>query len=169
MAVVANNGVMYRPHLVHYITDSRSGEKTLIEPKPLRGTLPWKQQNIDTIKKAMIGVNKEGTGARAFAGVLPTSRRQDRYGRRWFSLKGADYKSGKLKQELRDHGLFIAFGSGRPTENRSSPSSSRTGLGRAVGRADRAHGDRLLPAGQAAQGAGEGRRDAPKRRNRPCS
>lgn len=107
MAALANNGVMFRPHLVRYITDSRTGEKTMIEPEPLR-TLPWKQQNIDTIKNAMIGVNKEGTGSRAFAGAEYISGGKTGTAQ-LFSLKGADYKGGKLKQELRDHALFIAF------------------------------------------------------------
>ncbi|WP_301101317.1 penicillin-binding protein 2 [Propionivibrio sp.] len=107
MAAVANDGVIYRPHLVRYITDSRTGEKTLIEPKPLR-TLPWKQQNIDTIKNAMIGVNKEGTGARAFSGAGYVSGGKTGTAQ-LFSLKGGDYKAGNLKQELRDHALFIAF------------------------------------------------------------
>lgn len=107
VATVANNGVMFRPHLVRYITDSRTGEKTMIEPEPLR-TLPWKQQNIDFIKKSMVGVNKEGTGARAFAGA-PYESGGKTGTAQVFSLKGADYKAGKLKQELRDHGLFIAF------------------------------------------------------------
>ena len=106
-AALANNGVLFRPHLVRYITDSKTGEKTLIEPEPLR-TLPWKQQNIDTIKKAMIGVNTEGTGARAFAGAEYVSGGKTGTAQ-VFSLKGAEYKSGKLKQELRDHALFIAF------------------------------------------------------------
>ncbi len=107
VATLANNGVVYRPHLVRYITDSRSGEKTMIEPQPLR-TLPWKQQNIDTIKNAMVGVNREGTGARAFAGAEYVSGGKTGTAQ-VFSLKGGDYKAGKLKQELRDHGLFIAF------------------------------------------------------------
>ena len=107
MATVANNGVMYRPHLVKYITDSKTGEKTMIEPKPIK-TLPWKQQNIDVIKNAMIGVNKEGTGARAFAGAEYTSGGKTGTAQ-VFSLKGGEYKAHKLKQELRDHALFIAF------------------------------------------------------------
>ncbi|WP_319242260.1 penicillin-binding protein 2 [uncultured Propionivibrio sp.] len=106
-AALANNGVMFRPHLVKYITDTKSGEKTMIEPKPIR-TLEWKQQNIDTIKKAMVGVNREGTGARAFAGAEYTSGGKTGTAQ-VFSLKGSDYKAGKLKQELRDHALFIAF------------------------------------------------------------
>jgi len=106
-ATLANNGVMFRPHLVNYITDSKTGEKVAIEREPLR-TLPWKQQNIDFIKKAMVGVNKEGTGARAFAGAEYESGGKTGTAQ-LFSLKGSDYKSGKLKQELRDHALFIAF------------------------------------------------------------
>ncbi|MFZ4535868.1 penicillin-binding protein 2 [Propionivibrio sp.] len=107
MAAVANNGVMYRPHLVRYITDTKTGEKTMIEPEPLR-TLPWKQQNIETIKKAMVGVNKEGTGSRAFAGAGYESGGKTGTAQ-LFSLKGAEYRAGKLKKELHDHALFIAF------------------------------------------------------------
>ena len=107
VAALANNGVIYRPHLVKYITDTRTGEKTLIEPEPLR-TLPWKPQNIETIKKAMVGVNKEGTGARAFAGAAYESGGKTGTAQ-VFSLKGSDYRAGKLKEELRDHALFIAF------------------------------------------------------------
>ena len=107
VAALANNGVIYRPHLVKYITDTRTGEKTLIEPEPLR-TLPWKPQNVETIKRAMVGVNKEGTGARAFAGAAYESGGKTGTAQ-VFSLKGADYRAGKLKEELRDHALFIAF------------------------------------------------------------
>ena len=106
-AALANNGVLFKPHLVRYITDSRTGEKTLIEPKPLR-KLDWKLKNVETIKKAMIGVNKEGTGARAFAGAEYESAGKTGTAQ-VFSLKGSDYKSGKLKKELHDHALFIAF------------------------------------------------------------
>ncbi len=107
MAALANDGVLYRPHLVKYITDSRTGEQTMIEPKPLR-TLPWKQQNIDFIKKAMVGVNTEGTGARAFAGAEYVSGGKTGTAQ-VFSLKGAEYKAHALKKELHDHALYIAF------------------------------------------------------------
>ena len=106
-ATLANNGVLFRPHLVKYVTDSRSGEKTMIEPEPLR-KLPWKQSHIDTIKRAMVGVNKEGTGARAFAGSEYVAAGKTGTAQ-VFSLKGADYKAHRIKQELRDHALFIAF------------------------------------------------------------
>ncbi len=36
MATLANDGVMFRPHLVKTITDTRTGRVTLVEPKPLK-------------------------------------------------------------------------------------------------------------------------------------
>jgi penicillin-binding protein 2 len=107
VATLANNGVMYRPHLVQFITDAHTGQKTLIEPKPLR-TIPLKQENIDVIKRAMVGVNKEGTGARAFAGAEYISAGKTGTAQ-VYSLKGEKYAEGHVKQELRDHALFIAF------------------------------------------------------------
>lgn len=108
-ATLANNGVMFRPHLVHHITDTRSGEKTYIEPQPLK-TLPWKQAHIDVIKRAMVGVTTEerGTGRRAFkdaeyiaAGKTGTAQ--------MFSYKGAEHKTETMQAHLRDHALFIAY------------------------------------------------------------
>ncbi len=107
MATLANNGVMYRPHLVKHITDTRTGEKTLIEPKPLK-TLPLKQENIDVIKNAMIGVNKEGTGARAFAGAGYVAAGKTGTAQ-VFSYKGAEHKTEKMQANLRDHALYIAY------------------------------------------------------------
>jgi penicillin-binding protein 2 len=107
VATLANNGVMYRPHLVEYIADSRTGEKTPIEPKPAR-TIALKQEHIDVVKRAMVGVNKEGTGARAFAGAGYESAGKTGTAQ-VYSLKGSQYKEGGVKKELRDHALFIAF------------------------------------------------------------
>ncbi len=106
-AALANDGVLFRPHLVKYITDTKTGEKTLIEPEPLR-ILPWKKQNVDLVKKSMVGVVKEGTAARAFAGAGYESGGKTGTAQ-VFSLKGAEYKASKLKKELHDHALYIAF------------------------------------------------------------
>jgi penicillin-binding protein 2 len=89
-ATVANNGVMFRPHLVKYITDSAHRRKTMIEPEPLRD-LPLKRQNVEVIKNAMVGVNKEGTGARAFAGALRAAGKTGTA--QVFSYKGAEHKT----------------------------------------------------------------------------
>ncbi|WP_310449313.1 penicillin-binding protein 2 [Sulfuritalea sp.] len=106
-AIVANNGVVFRPHLVKHITDTRTGNKTLIEPQPVRN-LGLKPEHLEVIRNAMVGVNKEGTGARAFAGAEYVSAGKTGTAQ-VYSLKGADYKAGSVKHELRDHALFIAF------------------------------------------------------------
>ncbi len=107
MAALANNGVMYRPHVVKHIENIRTGEKRIIEPQPLR-TIPLKPANIEIIKQAMVGVNKEGTGARAFVGAEYVSAGKTGTAQ-LYSLKGEKYAEGKVKERLRDHALFIAF------------------------------------------------------------
>ena len=106
-AAVANRGVMFRPHLVNQIIDAKTGEKRPVEPEPMRD-LKLKPQNVDVIRRAMVGVNKEGTGARAFAGA-PYEAAGKTGTAQVFSLKGADYKAHAIKKELRDHALFIAY------------------------------------------------------------
>ncbi len=106
-ATLANNGVMFRPHLVRNIVDTRSGEKRPVEPQPLRD-LGWKQKNLEVIHRAMIGVNKEGTGARAFAGAEYTAGGKTGTAQ-VFSLKGSQYKESAIKKNLRDHALYIAY------------------------------------------------------------
>jgi len=106
-ATLANNGVMFRPHLVRHIIDTRTEEKRQVEPKPIRD-LQWKEKNIEVIHRSMLGVIKEGTGARAFAGA-PYLAGGKTGTAQVFSLKGSDYKASAIKQHLRDHALFIAY------------------------------------------------------------
>jgi penicillin-binding protein 2 len=107
VATLANDGVMFRPHLVDYITDAQTGEKRFIEPQPIK-KLPWKQEYIDVIKRAMVGVTKEGTAARAFAGAEYVAAGKTGTAQ-VFSYKGAEHKTEKMAAHLRDHALFIAF------------------------------------------------------------
>jgi penicillin-binding protein 2 len=98
---------MFRPHLVRHIADTKTGEQRPIEPQPLRD-LQLKQQHLDVIHRAMVGVNKEGTGTRAFAGALYEAGGKTGTAQ-VYSLKGAEYKASAIKKELRDHALFIAY------------------------------------------------------------
>ena len=135
----------------------------MIEPEPLR-TLPWKQQNIDVVKKAMIGVNKEGTGARTFAGAEYVSAGKTGTAQ-VFSLKGADYKAHKLKQELRDHALFIAFAPADKPRIALAVLVENGGFGAQSAAPIARDGHGLLPARQAAEGSGQrGRGRRGKRR-----
>jgi penicillin-binding protein 2 len=107
MAVLANNGEVFKPHLVKAIQDSRTGELRLTEPKPTH-TIPLKTANVDVIKKAMAGVNIEGTSTLAFKGVKYSNGGKTGTAQ-VFSLKGQKYDANKIAENLRDHALFVAF------------------------------------------------------------
>jgi penicillin-binding protein 2 len=113
VATLANNGVMYRPHLVNYIEDAKTGAHTPVEPTPVR-TLDIKPENLEIIKHAMRGVILEGTGARAFAGA-PYEAAGKTGTAQVVGLKDNEkYVESKVKERNRDHALFIAFA---PVEN----------------------------------------------------
>jgi penicillin-binding protein 2 len=107
VATLAANGVMYKPHLVKYVVDARTGAQRVIEPQPMK-TVPLRQENIEVIRNAMIGVTKYGTGARAFAGA-PYEVAGKTGTAQVFSLKGEKYERHKVDERHRDHALFIAF------------------------------------------------------------
>jgi penicillin-binding protein 2 len=108
MATIANNGVIYRPHLVNYIENIRSGERTLVEPK-LERAITLKAENIEFIKRALAGVNTDGTGARAFAKAEYTSAGKTGTAQVVALKQNEKYDEKRVGERHRDHALFIAF------------------------------------------------------------
>jgi penicillin-binding protein 2 len=98
---------MFRPHLVQYVTNSMTGARRPVEPEPIRN-LGYKPANLAVVKQAMVGVNREGTGAKAFRGA-PYESAGKTGTAQVFSLKGAQYRASAISERLRDHALFIAF------------------------------------------------------------
>ena len=108
LANIVNYGKVFRPHLVHSITNPTSGEVRIIEPQPIR-QVPLKPEHVEVIKRAMAGVVREGTGARAFAGAAYESGGKTGTAQ-VFSLKGGQkYVAGQLRERLRDHSWYVAF------------------------------------------------------------
>jgi len=108
MAGLANNGVIYRPHLVNYIENIRSGERAPVEPKVGRA-LTLKAENIEFIKRALAGVNTEGTGARAFAKAEYTNAGKTGTAQVVALKENEKYDEKRVAVRHRDHALFIAF------------------------------------------------------------
>jgi penicillin-binding protein 2 len=108
MATIANDGVMFRPHIVNYVENIRTRDRSHIEPKPLR-TLDVKPEHIAIIKEAMVGVNKEGTGARAFAGAEYVSGGKTGTAQVIAIKQGEKYDERRVAEQHRDHALFIAY------------------------------------------------------------
>ncbi len=110
VANLANNGVVMKPHLVKIVEDSKTRARTLTVPKESY-TIPLKQENIDVIKSAMVGVTTEagGTGVRAFAGAGYTVGGKTGTAQVITIRSGEKYNAARLAERLRDNALFTAF------------------------------------------------------------
>ncbi|MEW6373996.1 MAG: penicillin-binding protein 2 [Pseudomonadota bacterium] len=109
VANLANNGVVMKPHLVKLIEDGATRERTLTTPKESR-RIPLKQENIDFIKRAMVGVTQEsyGTGFRAFANAGYISGGKTGTAQ-VIGLKGQKYNAHAIDERHRDNALYTAF------------------------------------------------------------
>jgi penicillin-binding protein 2 len=107
IATIANNGVAYQPHLVKSVHDLKTGEVREIA-RDSATRLPAKPEHVAFIRNALVGVNKEGTSARAFRNAEYTSGGKTGTAQ-VFSLKGEKYSEHKIDERLRDHAWFIAY------------------------------------------------------------
>ena len=108
LATVLNGGVMYRPHLVSQIDNVRTGEHRFFQPEVVQ-RVAFRPEYVDFIKRAMAGVNKEGTAARAFAGAEYTSGGKTGTAQVVAIKQNEKYDEAKVAEHLRDHSWFIAF------------------------------------------------------------
>ena len=113
MATLANGGAMYRPHLIAYVDDPRTGERRPVEPE-LVHKVPVRRDHLEFVKRALAGVNKEGTAARSFANAPYTSGGKTGTAQLIGIKQNEKYDESKVAERLRDHSLFIAFA---PLEN----------------------------------------------------
>ena len=107
-ATLANNGVVMKPHLVKAIEDPVTHARQLTVPHE-SARLPYKQANIDFVKRAMVGVIKEGTGRQAFAGAPYEAGGKTGTAQVYSLGKNEKYNHNAIPEFKRDHALFIAF------------------------------------------------------------
>jgi len=108
VATIANNGTRRKPHLVREVVDveTRVAQAvTLDAPTPLS----FQAEHIDTVKKAMVGVNIEGTSASSFLGASYTSGGKTGTAQVFTIKQNEKYVASKIDELLRDHALFIAY------------------------------------------------------------
>lgn len=108
MANLANDGVVMKPHLVKSVEDPVTRARKLTVPKESY-RIPLKPENIEVVKKAMVGVTKEGTSARSFANAPYTSGGKTGTAQAAAMSKTVKYDASKIAERLRDHSLYIAF------------------------------------------------------------
>ena len=107
IAMIANDGVGYTPHLVKSVQDLKTGEIREIAREPA-SSLNVKPEHLAIIKNALVGVNKEGTSAAAFRGAKYVSGGKTGTSQ-VFSLKGEKYSEHKVDERLRDHAWFMSY------------------------------------------------------------
>ncbi|WP_293778871.1 penicillin-binding protein 2 [uncultured Oxalicibacterium sp.] len=108
IAILSNNGVAMKPHLVKMIEDGMSGQRTLTVHKESY-RIPLKQENIDFVKNAMAGVVKTGTGSRVFQNAGYDSAGKTGTAQAITISQNEKYDAAKLKERQRDHSLYTAF------------------------------------------------------------
>ena len=108
-AILSNNGVVYRPHVVKELHNHQTQQITLVDPKPER-TLPYKQSNFDYVKKGMEGVLRPGgTGWRVGSGLQYTMGGKTGTAQVKSIAQGKSYNAAALAVQHRDHAWFISF------------------------------------------------------------
>ncbi|MBI3056416.1 MAG: penicillin-binding protein 2, partial [Betaproteobacteria bacterium] len=107
MATLAS-GQLYRPHIVDYIENITTRSRTAADSPPPR-TLEIKPEHLRTVRQALIGVNREGTGARAFAGAPYMSAGKTGTAQVIALKQGERYVESRVAERHRDHALFIAY------------------------------------------------------------
>jgi penicillin-binding protein 2 len=93
---------------VAHVDSARTGERRQVEPQLVR-QVPLKPEHVEFVKRAMAGVTKEGTGARAFAGAQYTSGGKTGTAQVVAMKQNEKYDESKVAERLRDHSLYIAF------------------------------------------------------------
>jgi penicillin-binding protein 2 len=108
MAMLATGGTMYKPHLIAHVDNPRSGERR-VGPAEVLHTVALKRENVEFIKRSMAGVTKEGTAARAFAGITYTAGGKTGTAQVIAIKQNEKYEESKVAERHRDHSLFVAF------------------------------------------------------------
>jgi len=107
-ATVANNGIQFKPRLLLATQDASTRVKV---PVPVGSplNLGFKQEHIDTIRQAMIGVTQQGTSTRVFTGAGYLSGGKTGTAQAVSLGKNEKYNAARMEERHRDHSLYIAF------------------------------------------------------------
>ena len=107
-AILANGGLKYKPKLVIATQDAVSRTKQSV-PSAAPENLGFAAENVAVVRNAMVGVTKEGTSVRSFAGAAYLSGGKTGTAQAVTIGKNEKYNAGRLEEHQRDHALYIAF------------------------------------------------------------
>ncbi len=108
VSTVSNNGIKHKPQLVIATQDATTRVRVPVPAEPAEN-LGFKQENVDIIRRAMVGVTQEGTSTRVFAGAPYLSGGKTGTAQAVSLNKNEKYIASKMEEHQRDHALYIAF------------------------------------------------------------
>lgn len=107
-AILANGGVQNKPRLVMATQDPiQRVDRKVASDDPVN--LGFKPEHIAVVKQGLVGVAKEGTSARVFAGTPYQSAGKTGTAQAVTIGQKDKYNASKLEEHQRDHALYMAF------------------------------------------------------------
>jgi penicillin-binding protein 2 len=107
-AVLANGGTFHKPRLVMATQDPiQRVDRAVKSDAPVN--LGYKPEHVEVIKQGLIGVAKDGTSARVFAGTPYQSAGKTGTAQAVTIGQKDKYNANKLEEHQRDHALYMAF------------------------------------------------------------
>lgn len=107
-ATLANGGLKYKPKIVIATQDAVTRTKQAI-PSVAPENLGFTPENVAIVRNAMVGVTKEGTSVRSFAGASYLSGGKTGTAQAVGIGQNEKYDIRRIDEHQRDHALYIAF------------------------------------------------------------
>ena len=107
-AILANGGIKHQPKLITATQDALSRTWQPVSKVPAIN-LGYKAEHIDAVNRALVGVTKEGTSARVFAGAGYVSGGKTGTAQAVTIGQKDKYNASKMEEHQRDHALYMAF------------------------------------------------------------
>ncbi len=107
-SILANGGVKHTPRLVTATQDALS-RAWVPSIKQESINLGYKAEHIAVINRSLVGVTKEGTSARVFAGASYVSGGKTGTAQAVTIGQKDKYNASKMEEHQRDHALYMAF------------------------------------------------------------
>jgi penicillin-binding protein 2 len=107
-AILANGGIKHQPKLITATQDSLTRSWLPINKAPAI-SLGYKPEHVAVVNRALVGVTKEGTSARVFAGATYLSGGKTGTAQAVTIGQKDKYNASKMEEHQRDHALYMAF------------------------------------------------------------
>ncbi|WP_284618262.1 penicillin-binding protein 2 [Aquabacterium humicola] len=108
LGILATGGERHKPHLVREVVDVVHNTRRPVGKEPFE-PVPIKPEHLAEIRRALVGVNVEGTSATAFRGAGYTSAGKTGTAQVVTIKQNEKYNAAKMAEHLRDHALYVAY------------------------------------------------------------